>query len=40
MLLSGLGEAILFSGGMGIYLYAGIFRVLANFDFEEKGHLL
>lgn len=40
LLLSGLGEAILFSGGMGIYLYAGLLRLLANFDFEKKGFLL
>ncbi len=34
MLLSGLGEAMLFSGGMGIGLYAGMLRMLANFEEE------
>lgn len=33
MLLSGVGEAMLFSGGIGIYIFAGILRMLANFDF-------
>ncbi|MBQ2927867.1 MAG: O-antigen ligase family protein [Oscillospiraceae bacterium] len=35
LLLLGMGEAMLFSGGMGICLYGGIFLMLANF--EEKG---
>lgn len=39
MLLSGIGEAILFSGGIGIYLYAGMLAILANFRFEETGVL-
>lgn len=34
LLLSGIGEAMLFSGGMGIYLFAGVLLMLANFDFE------
>ena len=37
LLLSGLGEAMLFSGGMGVYLFAGILLVLANFDFAQEG---
>lgn len=36
LLLSGLGEAMLFSGGMGICLFAGILRMLANYDFERE----
>ena len=28
--LLGIGEAAMFSGGLGIYLYAGIFLALAN----------
>lgn len=35
LLLSGLGEAMLFSGGMGIYLLAGALRMLANVSFTE-----
>ena len=35
LLLSGLGEAMLFSGGMGIYLLPGMLLMLANFDFER-----
>lgn len=34
LLLSGLGEAMLFSGGLGIYIYAGILRMLANAEEE------
>lgn len=34
MLLSGTGEAMLFSGGMSIYIFAGLLRMLMNFDFE------
>ncbi len=37
MLLSGLGEAMLFSGGMGISLYAGMLRVLANYAYATGG---
>lgn len=36
LLLSGIGEAMLFSGGMGIYLYPGVFLMLANFHFEGE----
>lgn len=32
LLLSGMGEAMLFSGGLGIYIFAGILRMLANYD--------
>lgn len=39
MLLSGLGEAMLFSGGMGICLYAGMLLVLAGFDFDGEERL-
>lgn len=35
LLLSGLGEAMLFSGGMGIYLLAGAMRMLANVSFAD-----
>lgn len=35
LLLSGIGEAMLFSGGMGIYLFAGVLRMLANSDLER-----
>lgn len=34
LLLSGIGEAMLFSGGMGIYLFAGVLLMLTNFDFD------
>lgn len=37
LLLAGMGEAMLFSGGMGIYLLFGFFRMLANVDFEDDG---
>ena len=36
MLLSGLGEAMLFSGGMGICLYAGMLQALTRFDFARE----
>lgn len=36
MVLSGLGEAMLFSGGMGVYLFAGIMLLLANYDEKER----
>lgn len=36
LLLSGIGEAMLFSGGMGVYLFAGALLMLTNFDFEGK----
>lgn len=36
LLMSGIGEAMIFSGGLGIYLYAGILRMLANYDFEDR----
>ena len=39
LLLSGLGEAILFSGGMGVCLFAGMLVLLSNFDFP-KGEVL
>lgn len=32
LLLSGMGEAMLFSGGLGIYIFAGIIRLLANLE--------
>lgn len=35
LFLSGMGEASLFSGGMGISLYAGMLGLLANFDYGE-----
>lgn len=35
ILLSGTGEAMLFSGGMGIYLFTGVLLMLANFDFDN-----
>ncbi len=34
LLLSGMGEAMLFSGGMGIYILPGMTLMLANDDFE------
>lgn len=34
LLLTGLGEAMLFSGGMGVYLFGGIFLMMKNGDFE------
>ncbi len=39
LLLSGIGEAMLFSGGMGIYLLPGILLMLANFDAYENSLL-
>ena len=39
LLLSGIGEASLFSGGMGICLYAGMLGMLANFDGERTGEM-
>lgn len=36
LLLSGVGEAMLFSGGMGIYLFAGALRMLANYHWEAE----
>lgn len=36
VLLSGIGEAMLFSGGLGIYIYAGVFLLMANRDFEGE----
>lgn len=36
ILLSGVGEAMLFSGGIGIYIFAGTLRMLANFDFSQE----
>ena len=36
LLLSGIGEATLFSGGLGIYIFAGAVRMLANFDFAHR----
>ena len=36
LLLSGMGEAMLFSGGMGIYLLFGFFRMLANVPAKEE----
>lgn len=39
MLLSGMGEAMLFSGGMGICLYAGMLLMLTRFPFEEEEAL-
>ena len=39
LLLSGMGEAMLFSGGMGIYLFTGVFLMLTNFDFPNEGPL-
>lgn len=35
LLLLGSGEAMVFSGGMGIYLYLGFLRLLANYDGED-----
>lgn len=35
LLLSGIGEAMLFSGGMGIYIYAAVLRILANYQPES-----
>ncbi len=34
-LFLGIGEAAMFSGGLGIYLFSGIFLALANADFGE-----
>lgn len=33
LLLTGMGEAMLFSGGLGVYIFAGVLRMLANYDF-------
>lgn len=35
LLMSGIGEAMLFSGGMGIHLFGGVLLMLMNFDFEH-----
>lgn len=35
VLFTGMGEAMLFTGGLGIYIYSGIFLVLAAYDFEK-----
>lgn len=37
LLLMGVGEAALFSGGLGICLFAGVFLLLAGEDRQEKG---
>lgn len=37
MLISGMGEAMLVSGGIGIYIFAGALQMLANFDFVQGG---
>lgn len=35
MLLTGVGEAMLFSGGLGIYIPVGIMLMLSNYDFDR-----
>lgn len=35
VLLTGMGEAMLFSGGLGCYAYAGVFLLIANHDCED-----
>jgi hypothetical protein len=35
-LLLGMGEAAVFAGGMGIYIFAGSFLLLANAEAEKK----
>lgn len=37
MLVLGVGEAALFSGGLGIHLFAGVFLLLAGIEPDEKG---
>ena len=36
-IIMGMGEAALFSGGLGIYLFAGMFLLLCNRDRSEAG---
>lgn len=36
LLLSGLGEAMIFSGGLGIYIFFGVVRMLANYAFTHR----
>lgn len=36
LLMSGIGEAMIFSGGLGVYIYSGILLMLANCDFENE----
>ena len=34
LLMSGIGEAMVFSGGQGIYIFCGVILMLANYDFK------
>lgn len=40
LLLTGIGEAMIFSGGLGVYILVGILLMLVNFDFAEEGKLI
>jgi hypothetical protein len=35
-ILLGIGEAAVFAGGMGIYIFVGTFLLLANMEDEEQ----
>lgn len=36
LLMTGIGEAMVFSGGLGVYIFLGVILMLSNYDFENK----